>query len=83
VTVVDRLSAPAMPDTASGYVPGGVALIDVTRRIDAPVPVTADGRKVPVAPAGSPATLRFTAWLNAFSSPCLKGPFSTEHGKVF
>jgi hypothetical protein len=49
--------------------PTAVPVVVVTVNVELPVPLTDVGLNVPVAPAGNPLTLRFTAPLNPFTAP--------------
>ena len=60
VTVVKWFRLPLTPLTVSVDVPAGVVLNVLMVNVDVPDPVIVVGLKVPVAPAGSPLTPRFT-----------------------
>lgn len=61
VTAVECTSAPSAPVIVSVYVPAGVAVVVLTVRVELPEPpATAAGTKLPLAPAGSPLTLKLT-----------------------
>jgi hypothetical protein len=60
VTVVECNSVPLVPVIVRVYVPIGIVVAVETVSVELPEPVTDVGLKIPVAPVGSPLTLRLT-----------------------
>src|ERR1700681_2835875 len=63
LTGAEWCKLPPVPVMVSGKVPSGVFALVVMVNVDVPAPVTVDGLKVPLVPAGKPETLRFTGLL--------------------
>jgi len=62
-------SVPLLAVIVTVELPTVVPDVVVTVNVELPVPVTDVGLNVPVAPAGSPLTLRFTTPPNPFTAP--------------
>jgi hypothetical protein len=63
------VTAPLVPVIVSVELPAAAPVGVVTVSVELPDPVTAVGLNTPVAPVGSPLTLRFTVPLNPFIAP--------------
>lgn len=71
IAVAVWVDDPLVPVIVSAGLPIGVPLVVVTFRVEEPEPVTEEGAKDPVAPVGSPLTLKSTEPLNPLTVPTL------------